>query len=147
MPFCSPAGQGWVCDLFTFADGFDLPVVSHVPTPPWPEHVPLRVESCQYVPSLHFANAPFGFVSSNDFGDEDFAVEEVVLDPADAADPVVAFAGVVVLVDVFVLSTPPWLEHAPLPVAVLVVPSMQVTVAGAACDEAAAGTNTAANTA
>jgi len=103
---------------------------------------------CQYVPSLHFANAPFGFVSSYDFGDVDFAVEAVVPDPVAAADPVVAFAGVVVLLVVdFVLSTPPWLEHAPLPVAVLVVPSMQVTVAGAACDKATAGTKTAVNTA
>jgi hypothetical protein len=81
-------------------------------------------------------------VSSYDLGDDDEAVDEVVEGFAVAPDELVAVVGVVD----FALLTPPWLEHAPLPVAVLVVPSMQVVVAGAAaCENAAAGTRTAAN--
>jgi hypothetical protein len=40
------------------------------------------------------------------------------------------------------VATPPWCEHAPLPVVVLVVPSLQVTVA-VACAETTAGMDTA----
>jgi ABC-type glucose/galactose transport system permease subunit len=41
-------------------------------------------------------------------------------------------AGLLSLFDVSAFFTPPWLEQAPLPVAVEVVPSLHVTVAGLA---------------
>jgi hypothetical protein len=69
----------------------------------------------------------------------------VTVAAAPDAVEVVVFEAVVVVVPVEAdpdLATPPWWEHAPLPVVVLVVPSVQVTVAGAACAINAAGSNT-----
>ena len=39
-------------------------VVSHCATPPCPEQLPLRCAECEYIPSLHFAVAPVGSLSS-----------------------------------------------------------------------------------
>jgi hypothetical protein len=61
----------------------------------------------------------------------------VPLDTDPLEDVVVVAAAAVPAV-----ATPPWCEHAPLPVVVLVVPSLQVTVV-AACVEATAGMDTA----
>jgi hypothetical protein len=116
--------------------GFPDPVWSHLSTPPRPEHVPDRVTLCQYVPSLHFASAPFGLLSSHVFDDDAVAVVGVV----EGLDFGVVAAGLTVVPAA--LFTPPWLEQAPLPVAVLVVPSMHVTVGGVLpCENATAGTN------
>ena len=93
--------------------------------PPWLEHAP--GPPLLIVPSVHFTIAVFPAVLPVDFG---FVVSAglggfgvVVFGLA----VVVVVAGLLSLVDVAAFFTPPWLEHAPRPVAVEVVPSLQVT--------------------
>jgi hypothetical protein len=82
------------------------------------------------VPSVHFTIAvfpavlpvAFGFVVSAGFGDFGAAVFGLAA----------VVAGLLSLFDVAAFFTPPWLEQAPRPVAVEVVPSLHITVVGLA---------------
>jgi hypothetical protein len=94
------------------------------------EQVPDRLLLWEYVPSVHFADAPVGSVLLALV--DEVAVELVVavwvvagFGGADGATGAAA-AGAAAAAPV---PTPPWCEHAPLPVVVLVVPSLHVTVA------------------
>jgi hypothetical protein len=100
------------------------------------------------VPSLHLAVAPVGSVLvavavGADFEADDLAAPGVPVAGAVAAGAASEGSGAGVLFDAF--CTPPWPLHAPRPVAMEVVPSLQVLgapeVAGAAgaADAAAAG--------
>jgi hypothetical protein len=82
------------------------------------------------VPSVHFTIAVFPAVLLVDFG---FVVSAGLGGFGVAVFGLAAVvAGLLWLFDVAAFFTPPWLEHAPRPVAVEVVPSLQVTVAGLA---------------
>src|SRR5262249_13419813 len=129
----------------------DRQVLSQSATPPCFEQAPRRVAECEYVPSLHFAVAPVGSVfEAVDFaavGAPDcfaallsvFAVLVSALMSALAPALESAFTTLLVaLLSDFaafaaLLATPPCPEQAPLPVAVDVVPSLQV-VAACACN-------------
>ena len=108
---CVVAGFGAAAGAAATA-GAGADAVVPVPTPPWCEHAPLPVVVL-VVPSLHVTVAPVDAVLVGAAG------------AAAAAGAMAAFGAVVVLVGV---PTPPWCEQAPLPVVVLVVPSLHVTV-------------------
>jgi len=81
---------------------------SHCATPPWLEHVPERVLLCEYVPSVHFAEAPVGSVLlALDVEDE---LEEVVLVCVGAlgGEGGAVGAGEDAAVVVVGVPTPPW---------------------------------------
>ena len=105
-------------------------------TPPCFEHAPLLLFECEYVPSLHFAVAPFGFV-------ELLACEVLDEWPVELFD-----AWLELLLDECVVApfTPPWWLHAPCP-AVDVVPSLHVTVFGVVAAVVSVSVESAANTA
>jgi len=109
----------------------------HVSTPPCFEHAPLLLFECEYVPSLHFAVAPFGFVEL--LACE--VVDEWVVELLDAWLEVL-------LLDECVVApfTPPWWLHAPCP-AVDVVPSLHVTVFGVVAVVVSVSVDSAANAA
>jgi hypothetical protein len=88
---------------------------------------------------LHFAIAPVGSLFSERLVlavlDGVFVIPGGVAGCAGVAGAgLVAGAGVTVPPElVLVLSTPPWCEHAPRPVVVEVVPSLQITLAALSC--------------
>lgn len=138
LPPAARRAYGCRCDL-EGPDGLPVDVLSQLETPPRPEHVPERVALCQYVPSLHIAIAPFGLWSSHVFDDVDAVV---VVDGV--CRFVVEDGPLAVLLG---CAIPPCDEHVPLPEDALIVPSLHVTVVGAACAAIMPGTKSPAHTA
>src|SRR4051812_8384095 len=136
--------------------------LSHSATPPCREQAPRCVAACEYVPSLHlavaFAASVFAAVAFATFlvsftSDEaDLLVGFVSCFAAFVSALVSAFAAFVsALASAFAtfvfdfaafadLSTPPWPDQVPRPVAVEVVPSLHVAAA-IACAFTASGAN------
>jgi hypothetical protein len=96
--------------------------------------VPERLVLCEYVPSVHLADAPVGSVL---LALPVVEVALVVVDLVVAAGAAAVATGAVAAGAAAVgVPTPPWCEQAPLP-EVPMVPSLQVT--GVPVDVAAAG--------
>jgi hypothetical protein len=116
--------------------------------------VPLWCLDFEYVPSLHFAVAPVGSVLPSAAAGADFVavddraivVEGAGLEGVAAGVGVAAGAGSAVAavagLALVAFCIPPWPLQVPLPVDVLVVPSLQVVVGGSAAKLGMANANT-----